>query len=177
MSGLPSSHGVMATVGMGGICYFSSMHLHVAAEQPPHLKAIAPWEIFADDLYNHGVYEGGVLNIFLYGLYTGSYPARCGYAPKNVVSAMIKETPKAELDALLEQALSNPDLRQYPYLYQLLKYPGKNPVLFDFMLNPLDGKYYRERSVERAAGEDTGACFCWRSALQFLLRPADQRLQ
>ena len=67
-------------VGGAGICYFASMQLHIAAEQPPHLKCIAPWEIFGDDLYNHGQYEGGVFNIFLYGLYTGTYPARCGYA-------------------------------------------------------------------------------------------------
>ncbi len=73
-------------VGTAGICYFASMQLHTAAEQPPHLKCIAPWEIFGDDLYKHGQYEGGVLNIFLYGLYTGTYPARCGYAPNNVVS-------------------------------------------------------------------------------------------
>jgi len=43
--------------------------------------------------------------------------------------------------------LADPDLRQYPYLYHLLKYPEKNPVLFDFMLNKLDSPYYRERSV------------------------------
>jgi predicted acyl esterase len=134
-------------VGGAGICYFASMQLHIAAEQPPHLKCIAPWEIFGDDLYNHGQYEGGVLNIFLYGLYTGTYPARCGYAIKNTVSAMIKNTPKEELAKLVEEALADPDLRQYPYLYHLLKYPDKNPVLFDFMLNKLDGPYYRERSV------------------------------
>ena len=134
-------------VATAGICYFSAMQLHIAAEQPPHLKAIAPWEIFADDLYKHGVYEGGVLNIFFYGLYTGTYPARCGYAIKNVVSAMIKNTPKTELDVLVTKAISDPDLKQYPYLFHLLKYPEKNPLLFDFMLNPLDGPYYRERSV------------------------------
>jgi len=134
-------------VGLGGICYFASMQLHIAAERPPHLKCIAPWEIFGDDLYNHGAYEGGVLNIFFYGLYTGTYPARCGYAIKNVKSAMIKNTPKDELAELVAKALADPDLRQYPYLSHLLKYPEKNPILFDFMLNPLDGPFYRERSV------------------------------
>ncbi|OFW64085.1 MAG: hypothetical protein A2Y74_08300 [Actinobacteria bacterium RBG_13_63_9] len=134
-------------VGLAGICYFASMQLHIAAEQPAHLRCIAPWEIFADDLYNHGEYEGGVFNIFFYGLYTGTYPARCGYAIKNITSAMIKNTPKKELDKLVAKALADPDLRQYPYLAHLLRYPEKNPILFDFMLNPLDGPYYRERSV------------------------------
>ena len=127
-------------VGTAGICYFASMQLHAAAAQPPHLKCIAPWEIYGDDLYNHGMYEGGVLNIFRYGLYTGTYPARCGYAIKNCTSAMIRNTPKEELAKLVDEVIaSDPDLRQYPYLYHLLKYPEKNPILFDFMLNPLDG--------------------------------------
>ncbi len=134
-------------IGLAGICYFSSMQLHIAAEAPEHLKCCAPWEIFGDDLYNHGQYEGGVQNIFLYGLYTGTYPARCGYAIKNVKSAMMLNTPKEELDKMVADALKDPDLKQYPYLAHLLKYPEKNPILFDFMLNPLDGPYYRERSV------------------------------
>jgi predicted acyl esterase len=134
-------------VGLAGICYFSSMQLHTAVEQPPHLKCIAPWEIFGDDLYNHGQYEGGVFNIFLYGLYTGTYPARCGYAPNDVRSAMELETPPEELKKLVDEAMADPDLKQYPYLLHLLQYPKKNPILFDFMLNKLDGPYYRERSV------------------------------
>jgi len=60
---------------------------------------------------------------------------------------MIKHTPKEELEAIVEKAKANPDLRQYPYLYHLLCYPQKNPILFDFMLNPLDGPFWRERSV------------------------------
>jgi predicted acyl esterase len=134
-------------IGTAGICYFANTQLQVAANQPPHLKCIAPWEIYGDDLYNHGIYEGGVLNIFWYGLYTGTYPARCGYAIKNTVSAMIKNTPPDELKKLVEETAKDPDLEQYPYLYHLLMYPEKNPPLFDFMLNPLDGPFYKERSV------------------------------
>ncbi|MBN1628994.1 MAG: CocE/NonD family hydrolase [Thermoleophilia bacterium] len=134
-------------VGMAGICYFASMQLHVAACQPPHLKCIAPWEIYGDDLYNHGEYEGGVANIFWYGLYTGTYPARCGYAINNTVSAMEKYTPKEELEKLVQEAMADPDLRQYPYLYHNLLYPKKNPPMFDFLLNKLDGPFWRERSV------------------------------
>jgi predicted acyl esterase len=135
-------------VGGAGICYFANAQLQLAAAAPPHLKCIAPWEIYGDDLYKHGQYEGGVLNIFLYGLYTGTYPARCGYAVTDRVrSAMQVSTPPEELEKLVKEAMEDPALRQYPYLYHLLKYPTKNPVLFDFMLNPLDGPYYRERSV------------------------------
>ena len=137
-------------VAGAGICYFANAQLWLAIQQPPSLKCIAPWEIYGDDLYKHGQYEGGVLNIFLYGLYTGTYPARCGYAiTRNTRSAMevAYEDKPEELKAIVDEAAANPDLRQYPYLYHLLKYPAKNPILFDFMLNPLDGPYYRERSL------------------------------
>jgi len=158
-------------VGLAGICYFSSMQLHVAAEQPPHLKCIAPWEIFGDDLYNHGLYEGGVLNIFLYGLYTGTYPARCGYAPNDVRSAMEMNTPPEELKKLVDEACKDPDLRQYPYLLHLLQYPKKNPILFDFMLNPLDGPYYRERSVSERLDKIKVPCYVGGPLFSFFSQP------
>jgi len=158
-------------VGTAGICYFGSMQLHTAAEQPPHLKCIAPWEIFGDDLYNHGEYEGGVFNIFLYGLYTGTYPARCGYAPNDVRSAMEMNTPKEELEKLVEEAAADPDLRQYPYLYHLLKYPKKNPILFDFMLNKLDGPYYRERSVSERLHKINVPCYVGGPLFSFFSQP------
>jgi predicted acyl esterase len=134
-------------VGMVGICYFATEQLLTAIEQPPHLRAICPWEPFASDLYTRGAYPGGVLSLFLYGLYYGTQPPRCGFAAKNVVSATMKRTPKEQLEKLFEEALSNPDLRQYTYLYHLLKYPYRNPIMIDFLLNPNDGPFYWERSV------------------------------
>jgi putative CocE/NonD family hydrolase len=159
------------SVGTAGICYFSSMQLHVAAEQPPHLKCIAPWEIFGDDLYNHGQYEGGVFNIFLYGLYTGTYPARCGYAPNDVRSAMEMNTPPEELKKIVDEAMLDPDLKQYPYLLHLLQYPKKNPVLFDFMLNKLDGPYYRERSVSERLDKIKVPCYVGGPLFSFFSQP------
>ena len=133
-------------VGLIGICYFSNTQMQIAVTQPPHLACIAPWEIYGDDLYNHAMYDGGVLSLFWYGLYTGTYPARCGLAIKNIKSWMIENTPPEELKKLVDQACADPRLRQYPYLYHLLKYPEKNPILFDMMLNPNDGPFYRDRS-------------------------------
>ena len=137
-------------VGGAGICYFANSQLQLAACQPPSLKCIAPWEIWGDDVYKHGWYEGGVLNIFLYGVYTGTYPARCGWAITERCRSAMKvayEDKPNELKKLVDEAMADPDLRQYPYLYHLLKYPTKNPLLFDFMLNPLDGPFYRVRSL------------------------------
>ncbi len=158
-------------VGLAGICYFSSMQLHTAAEQPPSLKCMAPWEIFGDDLYNHGQYEGGVFNIFLYGLYTGTYPARCGYAPNDVRSWMEMYTPKEELAKMVEEAAADPDLKQYPYLYHLLKYPKKNPILFDFMLHKNDGPYYRERSVSERLDKINVPCYVGGPLFSFFSQP------
>jgi putative CocE/NonD family hydrolase len=119
-------------IGTAGICYFANTQLQVAANQPPHLKCIAPWEIYGDDVCTTtAIYEGGVLNIFWYGLYTGTYPARCGYAIKNTVSAMIKNTrPKMSSRKLVEETAKDPDLEQYPYLYHLVDVPGKKSAAF-----------------------------------------------
>lgn len=133
-------------VGMTGICYYGTVQLFVAAEQPPHLKAICPFEMWTDDLYSHCAYDGGVLYAFTHGLFYGR-DADSGYAPKNVVSAMIKNTPKEELDRLFQEATSNSDIRGYPVFYHLLKYPQKNPPFVDILLNPNDGPFYWERSA------------------------------
>ncbi len=158
-------------VGLAGICYFSSMQLHTAAEQPPSLKCMAPWEIFGDDLYNHGQYEGGVFNIFLYGLYTGTYPARCGYAPNDVRSWMQMHTDPDELKKLVDEAIADPDLKQYPYLVHLLQYPKKNPILFDFMLHKNDGPYYRERSVSERLDKINVPCYVGGPFFSFFSQP------
>jgi len=60
---------------------------------------------------------------------------------------MRENTPPDELKKLVEKYSADPDLRQYPYLYHLLQYPEKNPLLFDCMLNPLDSQWWRDRSV------------------------------
>lgn len=134
-------------VGLCGICYFANTQIQIACETPEHLCCIAPWEIYGDDTYVHSNYDGGVLSLFFYGLYTGTYPARVGYGIKNIKSWMIKNTPEDKLKEMVDKACEDPRLAQYPYLYHLLKYPEKNPLLFDFMLNPNDNKYWRDRSI------------------------------
>jgi len=91
-------------------------------------------------------YQGGVLCMFIYGLWDGR-GGTSGYAPNNVVSAMVKELPKEELEKRRKEALNNPDIRATPNLYHLLNYPKKNPIFFDLLMNPHDGPFYWERSV------------------------------
>jgi predicted acyl esterase len=131
-------------VGMTGYSYFGEVQLATAAEQPPHLKSIYPTGVWAD-LYRMA-YPGGTLCLFIYGLWDGRL-GTSGYAPRNVVSAMMKNLPKEEFDRLRKEALKNPDIRYYPNVYHLLHYPQKNPIFTDLLLNPLNGPFYAERSA------------------------------
>jgi len=70
-----------------------------------------------------------------------------GWAPRNVVSEMMKKLSKEEFNRILERALSDRDIQHYSVLYHLLKYPYKNPSHFDVLLNPTDGPFYWEKSA------------------------------
>src|SRR5499433_145026 len=50
-------------VGLSGISYFAINQWFVANHQPPSLKAIIPWEGFAD-LYRDALFHGGLLSLF-----------------------------------------------------------------------------------------------------------------
>src|SRR6266511_3496697 len=51
-------------VGLLGISYFAINQWFVANHQPPSLKAIIPWEGFAD-LYRDALFHGGLLSLFM----------------------------------------------------------------------------------------------------------------
>jgi putative CocE/NonD family hydrolase len=55
-------------VGMIGYSYYGGMQLKVAIQQPPHLKAIICSHL-SYDFYRDQIYGGGVLNLFMYGLW------------------------------------------------------------------------------------------------------------
>lgn len=46
-------------VGLSGNSFVAMTQLRIAAQQPPHLAAIAPWEA-STDIYRDSVYEGGI---------------------------------------------------------------------------------------------------------------------
>ncbi len=58
-----------SNVGLSGISYFAINQWFVANLQPPSLKAIIPWEGFAD-LYRDALYHGGILSLFMTNWYT-----------------------------------------------------------------------------------------------------------
>ena len=56
-------------VGLLGISYYAINQWFVANLQPPSLKAIIPWEGFAD-LYRDALYHGGILSVFMTNWFT-----------------------------------------------------------------------------------------------------------
>ncbi len=126
-------------LGMVGISYFAAMQKFVAALQPPHLKAIFPFDS-QGDWYRDASYHGGVFNSFLFVLWRQVAAVNAGSA------AQANETPE-EFERLLNEAKKNPDLKQYPWFYRVLETPSTNPHFFDQMLYPNDGPYYWERAI------------------------------
>jgi putative CocE/NonD family hydrolase len=127
-------------VGMVGVSYFGTIQLHVAAEQPPHLKAIMPWNAVAD-FYREATHHGGITQTFFYELYTRSTRGN----PVSVTSEE-HDDPK-ELERLLEERRADHDLRMYTTLWNVLDNPVTNPAFFDVLMHPLDGPFYWERSA------------------------------
>jgi len=126
-------------VGMVGISYFGTVQLHVAAEQPPALKAIMPWNAPAD-FYRECTHHGGMLQLFFFELYTRSVRGR------NVSVTRELHEPE-EYEALVREAWEDPDLRMYSTQWNIVDNPLSNPSFFDVMVNALDGPFYWERSA------------------------------
>jgi len=56
-------------IGLSGISYYAINQWFVANLQPPSLKAIIPWEGFAD-IYRDALYHGGILSVFMTNWFT-----------------------------------------------------------------------------------------------------------
>ena len=56
-------------VGLSGISYYAINQWFAANQQPPSLKAIVPWEGFAD-IYRDALYHGGILSLFMTNWFT-----------------------------------------------------------------------------------------------------------
>ena len=56
-------------VGLSGISYFAINQWFAANHQPPSLKAIIPWEGFAD-IYRDALFHGGILSVFMTNWFT-----------------------------------------------------------------------------------------------------------
>lgn len=138
-------------VGMIGISYLAGVQMYTAIEQPPHLKAIFPWEVWSN-LYLLFATSGGVIHPMMYRLWSGRGmdpgPTNgSGIAHRNHVCATVRNTPPDELEKLWKERLADPDLMIYSLYWSCLRYPTKSPLFADFLFNPNDGPFYQERSA------------------------------
>ena len=118
-------------IGMVGISGFGAEQFHVAKQQPPHLKAIFPF----DPRGAYGVlgsfreeYPGGVLHLFRYlvGHFSAMHQHRGSPGPL--------PEPK---EMYWREAMANPDYRMYPNILNLLAQKGQHmPPLFDLFIDP-----------------------------------------
>jgi predicted acyl esterase len=126
-------------VGMLGMSYFAVVQNLVAATQPPHLKAIAPYEAYTDR-YRHSVYQGGLLN-------EGFFHQWWSHVSIGTLRPLsFKYHSEEEINRRVAALKQTPEIQDSPYLHIQLKYPEKNPLMFDFLVEPNDGPYYWERS-------------------------------
>lgn len=126
-------------VGMAGISYFGTIQLAVAALNPPHLKAIMPFNAPAD-FYRECAYHGGMLETFFDALYSRFIGGGISVTLEGLSAAEQREVADRVKNA-------NPDLRVYPHLYNIAENPRMSPCFFDVLARPNDCDYYRERSA------------------------------
>jgi predicted acyl esterase len=126
-------------VGMIGMSYFGVNQLLVAAQNPPHLRGIFPYEAFTDH-YRHSDYHGGIYNMG----FQFQWWAHVSVGTSTPRS--LREHPK-EIKQTIHDLMQKEEIQMHIPLYLALKYPEKNPPMFEALTHPLDGPYWWEISA------------------------------
>jgi len=103
-------------LGMIGLSAFALSQWHAAMLQPPHLKAIFPYDAMPCYGAIHDRYPGGVLHVMLY-LLGGQSVHHGGHGRPGPL-------PPAQ-EALWQAAMNNPDFKMYSWVYNLLTQKGQ----------------------------------------------------
>ncbi len=132
-------------VGMIGISYYAMLQVRAAIENPPHLKAIFPFEVHVD------MDPAGVIGQSSWRIYSGrpmdpGINNGSGMAPRNYVSSLLKNLGQEKFEKLQQERLKDPDLIQYSYFWSVARYPFKNPIFADELLDP-DGQYLNKKPL------------------------------
>jgi hypothetical protein len=118
-------------VGMVGISGFGAEQFYVARQNPPHLKAIFPYD-------PRGAY--GTL-----GSFREEYPGAMIHLFRYLVahfSAIHQNKGKPgplppEKEAHWREAMNNPDYKMYPHLYNVITQRGQHmPPIFEMLIDP-----------------------------------------
>lgn len=128
-------------VGMIGISYYAFIQYLVAAQQPPHLKAIFPHDGWGD-MYRDVSHHGGILML-------GWLPRQFTVAilERSAVPASLSLYSEDELNRRIEKWKNDEVANKHGDLYNSIILPHFKPLLFDWVINELDGPYYWERSA------------------------------
>jgi putative CocE/NonD family hydrolase len=127
-------------VGMIGISYLAIIQYLVAAQRPPHLKAIFPQDGWAD-LYRDIMYHGGMPGAFAYVM-DQIIPTSTG------VPVSRERLGDEEMKRRAEAVKADPStsVGRNATAYKVLSLPDVHSIAFDITLNRTDGPFYRERS-------------------------------
>jgi predicted acyl esterase len=145
-------------VAMTGVSYFSIVSQRVAALKPPSLKCI--WAPYGwNDAYRDRNYHGGILS---YGFMRGwlRNTSNMRISPETVEAMRSQGMREA-----IERLKADPEIAAVPFLSGILAQPdaGTNPVVVQVLANPLDGPFWKQRSVDFSATIDVPATLggCW----------------
>jgi uncharacterized protein len=122
-------------VGMVGISGFGAEQMAVARQQPPHLKAIFPFD--PRGAYGHlggfrHEYPGGVVHVFRYMLAHFSAMHQNRGRPGTL---------PPQREEWWREAMANLDYRMYPHIFNVVTQKGEHmPAYFDVLINPYDSE-------------------------------------
>jgi predicted acyl esterase len=130
-------------IGMIGISAFGQAQFRAAMQQPPHLKAIFPFDPVGAYGEIRDRFPGGILQVMLYILEQFSIVHGVKSKPGNL-------SPQQE--RLWKEAMNNPDYKMYLHLYNVLTQKGQHmPGFFNFLLDPFDTEETTKKTEEDLA--------------------------
>ncbi|MGH2945402.1 MAG: CocE/NonD family hydrolase [Solirubrobacteraceae bacterium] len=127
-------------VGMIGISYLAFVQYLVAAERPPHLRAIFPQDGWGD-LYRDIMYHGGIPGIFCFVM-DQIIPTTNGIPVSRELYG--EEEMRRRAEELKRDVASS--IPRNATAYKVLSLPDTHPIAFDIVLHREDGPFYRDRS-------------------------------
>lgn len=116
-------------IGMVGISAFAGAQWKAAIQQPPHLKAIFPYDAFAAYRFCDE-HPGGVIGTMMYLISQVGVIHHLRGRPSTL---------PPEQEKLWEEAMNNPDYKMYNHLFNILTQKGQHePRFFQVLIHPYD---------------------------------------